>query len=174
MDSSGDDFEDDPFNYQPLKRRKLAHNQTQNRAKVPATQKILPKGKATRPSETRKRIGPQAGPSVVGTEKRPAPKTVTLGPSETLAGPSQVTHTSKKSTQPRKATGRVPSPILSQKLSKVTKTLKDLLNSSEEISPKKQVITSKECPLCQLPLHLLVGVGSSSNHLAECGENSFR
>ena len=29
MDSSGDDFEDDPFSYQPLKRRKLINNQSQ-------------------------------------------------------------------------------------------------------------------------------------------------
>lgn len=143
MDSSGDDFEDDPFNYQPLKRRKLAHGQTQNKTQFPKSQKkAVVKAKPTRPSET------QAGPSKVTQKPKP--------------------------TQPLRKKVRAPSPILSQKLPNVTKTLNDLLNNSEEKSLQKPKVTSKECPMCQLPLHLLSGVVTSTNHLAECAETSFR
>jgi len=143
MDSSGDDFEDDPFNYQPLKRRKLAHGQTQNKTQTPKTQKkAAVKAKPSRPSETR------PGPSK-GTQK-------------------------PKPTQPLRKKVRAPSPILSQKLPNVTKTLNDLLNNTEDKSLQKPKVTSKECPMCQLPLHLLSGVVTSTNHLAECAETSFR
>jgi len=145
MDSS-DDFEDDPFNYQPLKRRKLAgpsQNKTQNQAKKKLTNKG--KSKPTKPSESRQ--PPK--------QSQPTPKS--------------------KPTQIPKRKNRAPSPILSQRLPNVTKTLNDLLNNSEELCFKKPQpeVTNTECPICQLPLQLLTGVVSSTNHLADCAEISI-
>jgi len=171
MDSSGDDFEDDPFNYQPLKRRKLVHNPT---PKIKRTSKA----KASRPSETQKpKVAPKQvaiRPSSTQTQKR---TTVTgginskqgLDKTRTRPDPSQVTRTTQKPTLPLAC--QDPS---SQKESKAKKTLKELLDSSEEKNEVPEV-TRAECPLCQLPLALLPGGGSARrSHLAECGDNSYR
>jgi len=140
MVSSGDDFEDDPFDYKPLKRRKLAAP-SQNKISQSNLRKPVSKAKIkpSRPSETRQRPTTSA------------------------------TQTKRKS--------RAPSPILTLKLPKVTQTLADLLNSSKDKSfsqPEPVKVTNTECPICQLPLHLLTGVVSSTNHLADCADGSFR
>ena len=115
---SGDDFQDDPFNYQPLKRRKLAHGQSQNKTQQnPKTQKkptAKAKAKPTKPSET-----------------RPAPSKVAQPPAK-----------KSKVSQPPQRINRAPSPILSQKLPNVTKTLNDLLNNSEDQCHAKPKITN--------------------------------
>jgi len=169
MDSSGDDFEDDPFNYQPLKRRKLVHHAT-------PTAKRTSKAKTSGPSETQKPRGASKQVTIRPSSTQTQKKSIVSGAIDNRHGkigvspkPGQVTRTSQKPTQPLLC--QSPS---SQKVPKVKKTLKELLDSSEE---KNEVpaVARAECPLCQLPLALLSGGGSARrSHLAECGENSTR
>ena len=185
MDSSGDDFEDDPFNYQPLKRRKLVHHAT-------PTAKRTSKAKTSRPSETQKPRGASKQVTIRPSSTQTQKKSIVSGAIDNRHGkigvspkPGQVTRISQKPTQPLYCQN--PS---SQKVPKVKKTLKELLDSSEEKNEVPAVARAgmdddyycvineymcAECPLCQLPLALLTGGGSARrNHLAECGDNSTR
>ena len=75
-----------------------------------------------------------------------AAKAKPTGPSEAQPGPNKVTQPPSKNpkpTQPLKRKSRAPSPILSQKLPNVTRTLNVLLNNSEEKSHHKPKVTIK-------------------------------
>jgi len=146
MDSSGDDFEDDPFSYQPLKRRKLINNQSQA-ANLKSDKKAGTK-KLKDLSES-KQIKTDVSPNnsiikrKVSLSKEPEKKNV------------------KNKNIKSKATP------------KTVKTLDDLLTSESSLR-LKQTFTNTECPVCQLPLHLLSDIITSTNHLAECAENLDR
>lgn len=127
MDSSGDDFEDDPFNYQPLKRRKLVHHAT-------PTAKRTSKAKTSGPSETQKPRGASKQVTIRPSSTQTQKKSIVSGAINNRHGkigvspkPGQVTRISQKPTQPLYCQN--PS---SQKVPKVKKTLKELLDSSEE------------------------------------------
>jgi len=164
MDSSGDDFEDDPFNYQPLKRRKLMQISTptiqkaaKSKAKPRDTKKY--KSHATQQVDRTRRSCTQIPEHDFDTRRGQSKnryRTV----------PSQRRRTSQKSTQPL--------PHNTQSLPKVGKTLKDLLDSSEDNSSGVGAVTTRSvCPLCQLPLALLISQASIKRHLAECGDTSY-